>query len=214
MTLGEKIRELRIRSGLTQEGLAEKLHVSRSAIAKWEAGGGLPDLSNLKLLAELFSVSIDSLLDHDIAKGQETADPVEAPLPCFVGKVCDIELTGWNDGAYDVLILGEDGDFFYYQYPFKEGTPCGLIGKRYVRSVTPSKKSADCAADGMSIDRSYFLNRPVCLEVAHKEGLLGFFDFRNDDYQNVVIREFSAEKVVLVYGGEVDVGVVCKVEEC
>lgn len=212
MTLGEKIRELRIRSGLTQEGLAEKLHVSRSAIAKWEAGGGLPDLSNLKLLAELFSVSIDSLLDHDIAKGQETADPVEAVLPCFVGKVCDIELTGWNDGAYDVLIVGEDEQFYYYRC-LREAR-YGCIGKRYVRSVTPSQKAADCAADGMSIDRSYFLNRPVCLEVAHKEGLLGFFDFRNDDYRNVVIREFSAEKVVLVYGGEVDVGVVCRVEEC
>lgn len=212
MTLGEKIRELRIRSGLTQEGLAEKLHVSRSAIAKWEAGGGLPDLSNLKLLAELFSVSIDSLLDHDIAKGQETAEPVEAALPCFVGKVCDIELTGWNNGAYDVLILGEDEQFYYYRC-LREAR-YGCIGKRYVRSVTPSKKTADFAADGMSIDRSYFLNRPVCLEVAHKEGLLGFFDFRNDDYRNVVIREFSAEKVVLVYGGEVDVGVVCKVEEC
>lgn len=63
MTLGEKIRVARKRCGLSQGQLAEKLCVSRSAIAKWETDKGMPDVENLKLLARLLSVSVDSLLD-------------------------------------------------------------------------------------------------------------------------------------------------------
>ena len=64
MTLGEKIREARRKCGLSQEQLAEKLSVSRSAIAKWETDKGLPDVGNLKVLARLLSVSVDRLLDE------------------------------------------------------------------------------------------------------------------------------------------------------
>lgn len=64
MTLGEKIKEARKQCGLSQEQLAEKMAVSRSAVAKWEANNGLPDVDNLKTLASLLSVSIDYLLDN------------------------------------------------------------------------------------------------------------------------------------------------------
>lgn len=63
MTLGEKIKEARKQCGLSQEQLAEKMAVSRSAVAKWEANNGLPDVDNLKALARLLSVSVDYLLD-------------------------------------------------------------------------------------------------------------------------------------------------------
>jgi len=64
MTLGEKIRHARRKCGFSQEQLAEKLAVSRSAIAKWETDKGLPDVGNLKMLARLLRVSVDSLLDE------------------------------------------------------------------------------------------------------------------------------------------------------
>lgn len=63
MTLGEKIREARRKCGFSQEQLAEKMSVSRSAIAKWETDKGLPDVGNLKILSRLLNVSVDSLLD-------------------------------------------------------------------------------------------------------------------------------------------------------
>ena len=63
MTLGEKIKETRKQCGLSQEQLAEKMAVSRSAVAKWEANNGLPDVDNLKALAQLLNVSVDYLLD-------------------------------------------------------------------------------------------------------------------------------------------------------
>jgi len=63
MGLGEKIRRARKQCGLSQEQLAEKMCVSRSAIAKWETGKGLPDIENLKILSRLLGISVDSLLD-------------------------------------------------------------------------------------------------------------------------------------------------------
>lgn len=63
MTLGEKIKEARKQCGLSQEQLAEKMTVSRSAIAKWETDKGIPDIENLKALARLLNVSVDYLLD-------------------------------------------------------------------------------------------------------------------------------------------------------
>lgn len=63
MTLGKKIKEARKQSSLSQEQLAEKMAVSRSAVAKWESGKGLPDVENLRLLSRILNVSIDYLLD-------------------------------------------------------------------------------------------------------------------------------------------------------
>lgn len=63
MTLGEKLKEARQQFGWTQEKLAEKLYVSRAAIAKWEADNGIPDMPNLKAISTLLQVNIDYLLD-------------------------------------------------------------------------------------------------------------------------------------------------------
>lgn len=63
MTFGGKLKSARKSAGLTQEQLAEKLLVSRQAIAKWEAGKGMPDIENLKLLSKRLNISIDYLLD-------------------------------------------------------------------------------------------------------------------------------------------------------
>ena len=64
MTLGEKMREARRKCGFSQEQLADKMAVSRSALAKWETDKGLPDVGNLKMLARILNVSVDYLLDE------------------------------------------------------------------------------------------------------------------------------------------------------
>ena len=65
MEFNEKLQELRKRKGLTQEELAEKLYVSRTAISKWESGRGYPNIESLKALAKFFSVTVDELLSTD-----------------------------------------------------------------------------------------------------------------------------------------------------
>lgn len=63
MTLGEKLKRARRAAGLSQEQLGAQIGVSRSAIAKWESEKGLPDIENLKGIAQRLNVSIDVLLD-------------------------------------------------------------------------------------------------------------------------------------------------------
>ena len=52
---------------LTQEELAEKVGVSKSAIAKWETDGGLPDRDNLRRIADIMNVSVGDL--HRVIEG-------------------------------------------------------------------------------------------------------------------------------------------------
>lgn len=65
MELHEKLQELRRQNGITQEELAEKLYVSRTAISKWESGRGYPSIESLKAIAKYFSVSVDELLSSN-----------------------------------------------------------------------------------------------------------------------------------------------------
>ena len=63
MTLGQKLKEIRKRFGLSQEQLAEIMNVSRQAITKWENDGGLPDINNLQELSKIFGITVDYLLN-------------------------------------------------------------------------------------------------------------------------------------------------------
>ena len=61
-SLGEVLRDHRVRCKMTQEFVAESLGVSRQAVSKWETGTADPTTSNLLALAKLFSVSAEELL--------------------------------------------------------------------------------------------------------------------------------------------------------
>lgn len=65
MTLGQKLKEIRKRFGLSQEQLAETINVSRQAITKWESDKGLPDISNLQELSKIFGITVDCLLTDE-----------------------------------------------------------------------------------------------------------------------------------------------------
>jgi len=61
MNIGKFIADRRKIMHLTQEELAEKIHVSKSAVAKWETNGGIPDRDNLQKLSTVINVSVDDL---------------------------------------------------------------------------------------------------------------------------------------------------------
>ena len=65
MTFGKKIKKLRTDKGLTQDELAEKIYVTRTAISKWESGRGFPNIESLKTISKYFSVSLDELLSGE-----------------------------------------------------------------------------------------------------------------------------------------------------
>ena len=62
MEFSEKLKELRSEKGISQAKLAADIHISRSAVAKWENGLGLPNDESLKMLSEYFGVGIGELL--------------------------------------------------------------------------------------------------------------------------------------------------------
>lgn len=61
-SLGEALKENRVRCNMTQEFVAEQLGVSRQAVSKWENGTSDPNTSNLLALAKLYGISAEELL--------------------------------------------------------------------------------------------------------------------------------------------------------
>ena len=75
MEIGDKIRKLRTDAGMTQDDLAVRLAVTRTAVSKWETGKGWPGVDSLKLIADEFGVTIDSLVsDNDVEQKRAAED--------------------------------------------------------------------------------------------------------------------------------------------
>ena len=72
-TLGEALKENRLRCQMTQEFVAETLGVSRQAVSKWENGTSDPNTSNLLALAKLYHISPEELLKCVQTDAQETS---------------------------------------------------------------------------------------------------------------------------------------------
>lgn len=66
MNLGRSLFNVRKKSGLSQEAVAEKLGVSRQTISKWETDETIPDICQSKRLAVLYRLSLDELIDFDM----------------------------------------------------------------------------------------------------------------------------------------------------
>ena len=84
MEFKDKLKKLGIEAGLSQEALADAIHVSRSAIAKYENGGGKPSEETLKLIADYFKVDISYLKDGE---DDETFKKTKRPI---VGLILSI----------------------------------------------------------------------------------------------------------------------------
>ena len=77
MAFADKLRQLREEHGLSQAALARRIYVSRSAVAKWENGLGLPDDANLQALCGYFNVKEDWLMEREDLKKQLRIDKVQ-----------------------------------------------------------------------------------------------------------------------------------------
>ena len=67
--LKENLIMLRKLNGFSQEQIAEKINISRQAYAKWESGATVPDIDKAALLAQVYDVSLDSLLKTESTEG-------------------------------------------------------------------------------------------------------------------------------------------------
>ena len=111
----DNFRIFRKQSGLTQEEVAEKLGVSRQAVAKWERGETAPDIEFCIKLAEIYGTSVDALVNKaytydDSPDGRKHVfgvakvnDKGQITLPKKAREVFDIK------SGDSLLILGEEG---------------------------------------------------------------------------------------------------------
>lgn len=78
MTFGQKLKKLRGENNLTQEQLADRIFVTRTAISKWETGNGYPSIDSLKALSNLFGISIDELISDADVENKKLLDEKNA----------------------------------------------------------------------------------------------------------------------------------------
>ena len=114
----ENLIHLRKARRLTQEAVAEKVGVTRQAVAKWEAGDSMPDLETGQKLAQLFDVSLDMLVSFESEtnmtlytppKGKDlfgivsVGDKGQIVIPAKARKIFDIK------AGDQMIVLGEEG---------------------------------------------------------------------------------------------------------
>lgn len=101
MEFSEKLKQLRQKKGISQARLAEEIHISRSAVAKWENGLGLPNEESLKLLAEFFEIDVlEFLPDKEkeetlIAKNRTIASQEKWIIGLLIGVAIGLLLLGY-----------------------------------------------------------------------------------------------------------------------
>ena len=121
MVFSEKLQILRKNKGLTQEELAEKLGVSRQAVAKWESSLVYPDIYNLIQISNLMNVSVDYLVkDQDCAVNISTEEQTDideliefrlkANVNTYAGFMNEVDAT--RPASHDFRY--EDGDYMYH----------------------------------------------------------------------------------------------------
>ena len=114
----DNLVHLRKLNRMTQEDVAEKVGVTRQAIAKWEAGETVPDLDKCRLLADVFGVSLDDLAKYKAEenlgldlppKGKHlfgivtVGDKGQIVIPAKARKLFDIS------AGDQLVVLGDEG---------------------------------------------------------------------------------------------------------
>lgn len=89
---GAKLKSHRKNLKMSQEEVAEKIGVSAQAVSKWENGECLPDCFNLKLLGEVYGISLDILLETEVPKSiEQVSEKIEQLADEFVWTQSELE---------------------------------------------------------------------------------------------------------------------------
>ena len=119
MTMGEKIASLRKAAGMTQRQLADRMGVTDKAVSKWERNLSCPDIESIPLLAEIFGISADELINTK-ATGTSEKDKIidivfkAVPMAMGVGLVVlafmkSIDIySGFSVAGIAIAVMGLD----------------------------------------------------------------------------------------------------------
>lgn len=130
-SMGQIIRRLRKEKNLTQEELAEQLNITSQAVSKWECGDGMPDISQVVPLANVFGVSTDVLFGTDGVNGDEV---IESFIKDIEKKICNRpesinRIEHCKECCDDVQKLLEVYPNNYKLLAYSLGHICGLLNE-------------------------------------------------------------------------------------
>ena len=119
MTLGNKIKQLRHKSGLTQEQIATRIGVSAQSVSKWETEVSMPDISLLPVIANEFGVSIDELFDlstdQKLYRIEKRIETEEECSPELFREYEDFLLTQLQENADRTRILSLLASLYHHR---------------------------------------------------------------------------------------------------
>lgn len=95
-SIGENIAALRKKNNMTQEALAAEIGVSAQAVSKWENGTNLPDIQLMPILADIFSVSIDTLYGREKRRS-------ELEIPSVFEECCESVMDAIGTAFYNAM---------------------------------------------------------------------------------------------------------------
>lgn len=90
---GKRLKEIRMEKKFSQEDVAKKMNISRQAISKWENDKTEPDLKSLKMISELYEISLDELL---VSEDKDVCEKTENPVP---------KTTIFDNEWFDIFII-------------------------------------------------------------------------------------------------------------
>lgn len=138
MKIGKKIADARRDKNLTQEQLAELMHVTRQSVSRWESDMSYPEMDKIIILSEILGVSCDYLL-KDVETSSQLVSPVTRLLRQTLGR--DIKLEFYShDEDYELngvvcKIIEFDGQWMTVSYTKRKKPVTKLISISSVLSI-------------------------------------------------------------------------------
>lgn len=191
MQFDEKLKQLRAQKGISQADLAEKIFVSRSAVAKWENGLGIPSEQSLDMLADFFEVSTSELMsDPTVETVMVTKNSIIGRQKTYIISITVTALT---------LIIGLAVLCGYFVFGRTNRYANPIISYRLIfeteKEIDTEKfvnyPDGEISADGVFADSRTFEMKhnvgAICLpELLVRKTVNGAVSYEKVDYSNLV----------------------------
>ncbi len=127
MKIGVKLKEARLQAGLTQENVAEEIHVTRQTISNWETEKSFPDIVSVIKLSTLYNISLDKLLKGDeemIEHLEKSTNIVKSNQKLIIAIIANVMMI--------IAFILFNGLIISNQYLIMGGSALGIIGTCYL----------------------------------------------------------------------------------
>lgn len=127
MKIGVKLKEARLRAGLTQENVAEEIQVTRQTISNWETEKSFPDIVSVIKLSTLYNISLDKLLKGDeemIEHLEKSTNIVKSNQKLIMAIIANVIMM--------IAFILFNGLIISNQYLIMGGSVLGIIGTCYL----------------------------------------------------------------------------------